>query len=171
MQPVDVRLNAEYSTNLVLINFMLRIGKLTDYGIDLLTLFVADKRGFGVSGVSASELSRQSGVPLPTVSKVCKLLARAGLLIGSRGATGGYRLAHDPTEISLADVVRALEGPIALTDCLASSGTCAVEQTCKTRANWSHVNTHVLRSLESITVADMHQASLSTKSRKWHVQA
>src|SRR3990167_9963213 len=101
---------------------MLRIGRLTDYGIDLLTLFTDSGEGFGapaVQGLSAAQLARRSGVPLPTVSKICKLLAKAGLLVGSRGSTGGYRLARGPSEISIADVVRALEGPIALTACIA----------------------------------------------------
>lgn len=135
---------------------MLRIGKLTDYGIDLLTLFVADKQGFGSTGVSATELASHSGIPLPTVSKVCKSLARAGILVGSRGVNGGYRLAREPREVSVADVVRALEGPIALTECLSKPGVCSIEQSCGVRTNWNRVNTHVLRSLQSISIADMH---------------
>ncbi len=141
---------------------MLRIGRLTDYGIDLLTLFVDPREGVGdgagasaVHGLSAAELSRRSGVPLPTVSKICKLLTKAGLLVGSRGSTGGYRLARDPSEISVADVVRALEGPIALTACVADPGSCALEDSCGTRTNWQRINQHVFASLESVKISEM----------------
>lgn len=134
---------------------MLRIGRLTDYGIDLLTLFVDEQLSFGLRGASAAELSRQSGVPLPTVSKICKMLAKAGLLVGSRGSAGGYRLARDARDITVADVVRVLEGPIALTACLAEPNSCSLESTCGTRTNWERINQHVLHSLETVTIAEM----------------
>jgi FeS assembly SUF system regulator len=134
---------------------MLRIGKLTDYGIDLLTLFADPREALSVQGISAAELSRRSRVPLPTVSKICKLLTKAELLIGSRGKSGGYRLTRDPSEISVADVVRALEGPIALTACIADPGSCSLEDSCGTRTNWQRINQHVFASLESVKISQM----------------
>jgi len=134
---------------------VLRIGKLTDYGIDLLALFAAEHSDLNVQGGSAAALSRLSGVPLPTVRKLCKLLSRGGVIIASRGVSGGYRLAKDPRDISIAEVVQILEGPLALTACIADPGSCSIEQVCGTRTNWIKVNKHIFDSLERVTIADM----------------
>jgi len=87
---------------------MLRISKLTDYGIMLLTYMA---RGPALLTYSAPELAARSNLPLPTVSKLLKTLARRGVLIAQRGAKGGFSLARRPEDISVAEIIQALEGP------------------------------------------------------------
>ena len=93
---------------------MIRVSKLTDYGIVLLSYFAhnAEKQPF-----SAKPLSEASQIPLPTVSKLLKMLTNTGLLVSERGRNGGYSLAKKPHEISVAQVISLLEGPLALTEC------------------------------------------------------
>jgi Rrf2 family protein len=90
---------------------MIRIGKMTDYGIVLLSYFVHDEK----KAHNARDLSLESSLPLPTVSKILKGLSRAELLVSQRGVKGGYRLAFKPESISVATIIQALEGPIAMT--------------------------------------------------------
>ena len=92
---------------------MIRLGRLTDYGIVLMSHLAATDDG----PHNARDLAAQTQLPLPAVSKLLKLLARAGLLTSSRGAKGGYALARPASEITVPQMIEALEGPIALTDC------------------------------------------------------
>ncbi len=93
---------------------MIRLSKLTDYGLVLMS-YAARNKGRTVH--TARELSLESGLPLPTVSKLLKLLLQAGFLVSHRGTNGGYSLAREPEDISVAEIIAALEGPIALTEC------------------------------------------------------
>src|SRR5437868_6650848 len=93
---------------------MVRLGKLTDYGMLLMSCFARSQPG---TLRSARDLAEEARLPLPTVSKLLKELLHSGLLVSHRGFQGGYSLAKDPAEISLAEIVSALEGPIALTEC------------------------------------------------------
>ena len=103
---------------------MIRIRKLTDYGIVLLTYFAV---GGETSVRTARELAAKAHLPLPTVSKILKSLARSSLLVAHRGIKGGYSLARAPEEITVAEIVAALEGPLALTECSASApGLCDI---------------------------------------------
>jgi FeS assembly SUF system regulator len=132
---------------------MLRISKLTDYGIMLLTHMA---RGPVLPIYSAPELAARSGLPLPTVSKLLKTLARTGLLVAHRGVKGGFSLARRPEDISAAEIIRALEGPIALTECsLPPPGQCGLEQLCPVGNHWQQINRAVQEALNGLTLAAM----------------
>ncbi|HVH88183.1 MAG TPA: Rrf2 family transcriptional regulator, partial [Terriglobales bacterium] len=93
---------------------MIRLQKLTDYGLVLMTCVA---RHHEQSLHTARDLAVESHLPLPTVSKLLKQLLQGGLLVSHRGIKGGYSLARPPQAISIAEIVAALEGPIALTEC------------------------------------------------------
>ena len=131
---------------------MFRISKLTDYAIVLLSLFTRGR----TQEHNARALAGQTRLPLPTVSKILKTLCRGGVLVSRRGASGGYRLDRPPEEISIAEVIEAIEGPIALTDC--STGTpsgCDFEPQCPVRANWRRINRAVQGALAQLKLTDM----------------
>jgi len=89
------------------------------------------------------------------VSKVLKVLTREGLLVSHRGVSGGYSLSRDPEEISVGDVLIAMEGPIAMTECLETEGECRQEPVCPVRTNWGRINYAVRGVLDAISIADM----------------
>jgi FeS assembly SUF system regulator len=131
---------------------MFRISKETDYGVLLLTLMA---RGPDSVSISARELSQRSGLPLPMVSKILKLLARGGVLSSQRGPKGGYALTRRPDRISVADVVAALEGPVSITECIEHPGDCRQEATCGVRGNWAVINTVVREALSRVSLVEM----------------
>lgn len=130
---------------------MLRLGKLTDYG----TVITAHMAQRPEHLFAASELATAGQVGVSTASKVLKRLVRAGLLRSERGARGGYRLARPAGEISLAQIIDALEGPPGLTECSVREGLCAQEQRCAIRNNWRAVDRLVRRTLAQTTLADL----------------
>ena len=135
---------------------MLRITKQTDYGIVLMTHFAADE----VRGVhNARDLAAMTALPLPTVSKILKAMARADLLVSHRGVKGGYSLSRDPGDISVAAIIEALEGPIAITECLEHDSTCDIECSCPVRTNWERLNDAVRDSLDAIPLSEMMTVS------------
>jgi FeS assembly SUF system regulator len=132
---------------------MIRMTKLTDYGIVLLTHIARHPERLTRN---APELAAAAHLPLPTVSKILKILAREGLLVPHRGAKGGFSLARVPERITIADVINALEGPIALTECSAhGSDRCGIESSCPVSANWRRINRAVREALTGITLAEM----------------
>jgi FeS assembly SUF system regulator len=131
---------------------MIRIARLTDYGIVLLTHMAA--RPDRVH--NATELAGDVGLPAPTVSKLLRLLTREGLLESHRGAKGGYGLAKATDQISVAAIIRALEGPIALTTCNTDvAGGCEHEPVCPARGPWHRINQAVREALEGVRLSDM----------------
>ena len=131
---------------------MIRLSRLTDYGIVLMSYMAAHRE----RAINAAELAAAAQLPLPTVGKLLRLLAREELLVSQRGVKGGYALAHAPEKISIAAIIRALEGPIALTVCTtAPSGECEYEPQCPVRRPWQRINRAVRDALEQITLADM----------------
>lgn len=134
---------------------MVRLGKLTDYGLLLLTCIA---RSPATSLRTARDLAKESNLPLPTVSRLLQELLKNGLLVSHRGTKGGYTLARKAREISIVDVVAALEGPIALTECSAEvSGICDLEPSCPIKSNQRVINQAVQGVLETITIADLIQ--------------
>jgi FeS assembly SUF system regulator len=132
---------------------MIRIGKMTDYGIVLLSFFA---RGDEPQVFNARELAAQSQLPLPTVSKILKALSRGELLESQRGVSGGYRLARSADNISVAEIISVLEGPIAMTECSdVGHGNCDLETHCPIRGNWRKINIVVRKALEGLTLSDM----------------
>jgi FeS assembly SUF system regulator len=104
---------------------------------------------------AAADLAAQVKMPLPTVGKILKQLTRAQLLVSSRGAHGGYNLARPPEEISIAEIITILEGPIGLTECVSTPGECEQESHCSTRAHWEWINQAVYGALNEIKLSDM----------------
>lgn len=130
---------------------MLKLSKLTDYATVILSVIAKD--GGRVHG--ALELADETGIALPTVSKILKTLARAGVLSSTRGAKGGYSLTREPERITVATVISALEGPIALTECSASHKGCDQASGCRIQGNWHLINEKIAQALESVTLSDM----------------
>ena len=147
---------------------MIRVTKLADYGILLMTWFAWRQAGPTAEVVrrSAADLARQTGLPAPTVSKLLRLLGRAELLDAQRGPHGGYRLAREPGEISMADIIAAIEGPIALMACLSdTSPDCEVESLCPTRTNWDRINQAIRAALASISLEEMARPQRGWRER------
>jgi len=138
---------------------MLRVSKLTDYATVVMTCLASSDRD---EILSAQQLAERAHLEVPTVSKLLKQLANAGLVESRRGVNGGYRLARDPHSISVADIVSAMEGPIGMTECSAHAGTCNHESHCGVRVNWQRISHAIRVALEGVTLADM----ISVSSRR-----
>ena len=130
---------------------MLRVTKLTDYASVVLTVLASDPAAV----LSASELAERAGLEVPTVAKLLKPLAQAGLVEGFRGANGGYKLARDAADISLVEIVEAMEGPLGMTECSVHAGQCGIEDSCGVRANWRRINDVVADALRGVSLAQM----------------
>ncbi|HEY0833147.1 MAG TPA: SUF system Fe-S cluster assembly regulator [Azospirillum sp.] len=131
---------------------MIRLSKLTDYAIVVMSEMA---RRVGTVHTVA-QLADRTGVPAPTVAKLMKSLTPAGLTTSHRGAAGGYALTRPATDITVADIVVALDGPIALTACVEGAGEeCGVESLCPMRGGWEKINTAIRGALEQVTLADM----------------
>lgn len=131
---------------------MIKLSRLADYAVVLLT-----QMGYEAKAVhNALDLADKTGLPVPTVSKVLANLARSHVLTSVRGAKGGYRLAAAPERITVAQVIAAIDGPIALTQCVdRTADICVVETLCPSRAGWHKINQAVERALSDVTVADL----------------
>ncbi|HEY6545041.1 MAG TPA: SUF system Fe-S cluster assembly regulator [Dokdonella sp.] len=130
---------------------MLRVSKLTDYA----TVVMACLAARGSDLASAQALADSARLEVPTVSKLLKQLAQAGLVVSTRGVNGGYRLARAPEGITIADIVIAIEGPIGMTECSVHSGVCGHEPHCGVRVNWRRINQAIAGALASVTLAEM----------------
>ncbi|WP_133478234.1 SUF system Fe-S cluster assembly regulator [Cognatilysobacter segetis] len=130
---------------------MLRITRLTDYAAVVLSVLAASPGEV----LSASDIAERAGLEATTVSKVLKPLAQAALVEGFRGAHGGYRLARPARDVALIDVIEAMEGPLAVTDCSVHDGNCGLESSCGMRRNWRRINDVIVQSLRGITLQDM----------------
>jgi len=145
---------------------MLRITRQSDYGIVLMT-HLAEREAAVAEGsvLNARDLARATKLPLPTVSKILKGLARGGLLLSHRGVKGGYSLARPAGAISVEEIIRTLEGPIAITECLDhASEECGIEFSCPVRTNWQRINQAVRDALKDIPLSEM-SAGVSFRSR------
>ncbi|ACG72124.1 transcriptional regulator, BadM/Rrf2 family [Anaeromyxobacter sp. K] len=133
---------------------MIRLSKLTDYAIVIL----ANLARAGEGTLTAQDLAERSKVPLPTVSKLCKELSKAGLVLSHRGRHGGYGLARPADAISIAEIVEALEGPIALTSCVepgAQPDACGLEATCPAKASWDPVSRAIQGALRGLPLSSI----------------
>ena len=141
---------------------MVRLSKFTDYGLVLMACMAQRQHEFPLR--TARDLSEQSKLPLPTVSRLLKMLMQGGLLVSRRGIQGGYSLAKEPEEISLLEVIAALEGPVALTECSTDiSGLCDLEACCSIKNNQRLINKAVRGALANITIQDLiHPLKLTT---------
>lgn len=141
---------------------MIRLSKLTDYAVVVLTEMARiDGRAGQPTVFTAPALGERTAAPVPTVQKVLKLLVKGGVVVSTRGAAGGYTLARTADRITVAQIIQAVDGPIALTDCVdGAEGACGVERLCPIRGNWDKVNRAVRVALESVTLADMATPAL-----------
>ncbi len=131
---------------------MIKLSKLSDYSIVVLSL-LARERG---KLMTAGGLSSRSGVPEPTVAKVLKLLAKEGILISTRGVNGGYMMERDPKEISVTELITALDGPIALTACVeGSDDDCNISAICPMSGKWQKVNQTIKNALDGLPLSDL----------------
>ncbi len=134
---------------------MLRISRLTDYGTMLLAHLASNPDTI----CSATDVAAATRISLPTVSKLLKSLAHTGLVTSTRGTNGGYRLARDPGDISAADIIDALEGPVSITECSASDSHCDFESDCSVGGAWQRVNVAIRRALDEVSLVDLQRTS------------
>lgn len=131
----------------------MKLSRMTDYAITLTTLMARQETQLH----TVVALADKAGLGEPTVSQILKKLTRAGLLSSVRGASGGYCLGMGPQSMTMAHVVEAMEGPIALTRCLEQTAedTCHIEALCGTKNSWIKVNAAVRKALDDLTLADI----------------
>jgi FeS assembly SUF system regulator len=130
---------------------MLRISKLTDYAIIILSRLVLDAERIA----SAAWLAEEIHLAVPTVSKILKILAEAELVISFRGQGGGYKLAKNAAEITIAEVVSAMEGKLAMTECCSPKNRCVLDSLCTVKENWRVINQLISSVLAGLTLHDM----------------
>jgi FeS assembly SUF system regulator len=131
---------------------MIRMSKETDYGIVVLAYFASAQAGLKHN---AREVAMENQLPLPMVRKILKILARGGLLFSHRGAKGGYSLVRPGERISIAEIVKAMEGPLAMTECIETPGECRHEPVCGLRTSWQKINEIVFEALNRTTLSDL----------------
>lgn len=131
---------------------MLRITKIADYGFILLVHMANQDQDLLHN---AKDLSITIGIPLPTVSKVLKILTQGGILRSHQGSKGGYTLVRPAEQIAASEILEAVEGPLAITDCSSADG---CERNCQVSNSWQKVNGTVIRALKELTLADMAKA-------------
>jgi len=138
---------------------MIKLSRMADYGVILMVQLARAPEQV----TTAAELAEATALPGPTVSKLLKQLSRAGLLDSQRGTNGGYTLSQPVDDISVADIVSALDGPIALTECMTAEGAvCEIEALCPTRTNWRQINNALVEALDRVSLAEMARPVFET---------
>lgn len=131
---------------------MIRVSRMADYGLVVLSQLARQSERH----VTAAEIAASTQLPQPTVSKLLKQFAHIGILVSHRGAKGGYSMERAPDRITVAEIISAVDGPIALADCLdGSEGTCSIENCCPIRAPWQNVSDAIEQALASVSLAQM----------------
>ncbi len=134
---------------------MFRISRLTDYGTLILVFLASQEQRL----CSASEIAAGTHVSQPTAQKLLKVLARSGLIESARGTDGGYRLTRNPESITTGEILDALEGPVAITECSTDDGNCELEPLCQVGGAWQKINGAIRIALSEITLADLGHPS------------
>lgn len=135
----------------------MRLSNLADYAVVTMS---AAARHCGGARVSAAQLADETGLPPATVQKLVSKLSAAGLLRSSRGAGGGLKLARPAAAISLADIVEAVEGPIALTSCVEQGRhDCGMEGSCAVRPHWPLVNSALRGALAEVPLTRLAEVA------------
>lgn len=138
---------------------MIRINRETDYATAILAVMAEQPE----ARYSATWLAAFRGLPAPVVSKILKQLVKGGLLVSHRGSKGGYSLVRPAEDISIAEVIVAIEGPIALTDCIEGGGAaCQFSSHCAVSSNWTRINDVFYRALQGVSLKDMSQPLSAT---------
>lgn len=135
----------------------MRLSSMADYAVVVMS---AASRHCGAARVNAAQLAEETGLPAPTVQKLVSKLTSAGLLRSSRGIGGGLKLARPAAAITLADIVEAVEGPIALTSCIEhGSHQCTLEDACMVRPHWPLVNEALRGALAGVPLTQLASTS------------
>lgn len=146
---------------------MIKISRLADYAVVVLATLKDAGTKAGEVMMSAADISREAGLPEPTVSKVLKLLAKAGLVESVRGAGGGYHLGRPVADMTVSDVIMAVDGPISLTACVdGADHVCDYAVRCPVRGRWDEVNFAIREALENVALADMLRQPLCKGKNK-----
>ena len=133
----------------------MRLTSLADYAVVMLAAAARHPAG---ARLSATALSAETGVPLPTAQKLMGRLAAAGLLSSARGTGGGFVLARGADGISLAEIIEAVEGPIAMTNCIeGASHECALEGSCRVKPHLNAANVAVRGALQNVSLASLSE--------------
>lgn len=136
---------------------MIRLTNLADYGVVLMCHLAQRPKDLH----NAVSLAHETGLPVPTVSKIMGVISRAGLVSSHRGLKGGFRLEQDPRNINIADIIEAIDGPIALTNCIENTpGDCSLEPICTMKPHWQLINDAVKKGLASISLDEIALSSL-----------
>jgi FeS assembly SUF system regulator len=131
---------------------MIKMTNLADYAVVLMSFMAANPK----KTYSAADIASATAVPSPTVSKILGAMARSGLLLSHRGLNGGFSMARAPEDISVADIISVVDGPIALTNCIEHApGECGMEVGCGMRRHWQKINDAVRGALENIPLSDL----------------
>ncbi|WP_148254585.1 SUF system Fe-S cluster assembly regulator [Aidingimonas lacisalsi] len=134
---------------------MLKLSRLTDYA----AVIMAQIARHPDYPHAAAELAEAVTLPYPTVSKTLKMLVKANLLVSQRGAQGGYLLARPASDISASDIISAMEGPVAMTECSHADGDCELMATCGVADNWQRVSQAIRTFLDGVTLAHLAQTT------------
>jgi FeS assembly SUF system regulator len=134
----------------------MRLSSLADYAVVMMS---AAARHCGQTRINAGQLAEETGLPLPTVQKLVSKLSHAGLLRSMRGAGGGLKLARPAAAISLAEIIEAIEGPIAMTACVETGRhDCGMEGACRVQPHWPVVNAAVRGALANVSLTSLTSA-------------
>ena len=125
---------------------------MADYSIVILSCFVASMKG---EILSAADISNKTALPLPTVSKILKLLVKGNILTSHRGVQGGYSLERYADEVTVGEVVKSIDGPIALTACVDDDGDCDVEPICPMSGGWDTLNAKINAAFEEVKLSEI----------------
>ena len=131
---------------------MIKLSNLADYAVVLMSNIAARPDVIH----TAHEINKNTRVPLPTVSKILGKMAKANLLVSHRGIGGGFSMNSKKLDISIADIVEAVDGPVQLTNCINGEDSCCdYEPICLTRHKWDKINQAVYEALDSVTLSEM----------------
>lgn len=133
---------------------MIKVSKLADYGVVVMGTLADMQAAAGptMASVTTGDISARTHLPMPTVAKVLKLLAKSRLVKSERGAQGGYLIARAPETITLAQIVSAVDGPVMLTECAEGMGSCTISDHCALKGRWGAVNRVVAQALSDVTL-------------------
>lgn len=129
---------------------MIKISKLADYAIPIVHTLISE-----TESLSAAKIAKKTLIPEPTVSKILKLLTEANLLVSVQGPKGGYQLLKPAETISLAELITAIDGKPALTECCKTAYDCARDSVCGQQSHWKKINALVFDVLEGISLQEM----------------
>lgn len=138
---------------------MIKISRLSDYSLILLKILAAEPE----RSLSAAALSERSNIAFPTVSKVLKLLNEGGVLVSTRGVNGGYKLQKVPEQLNLAEILAAVEGAPALTECCEAVNNCIHDSQCSLRQHWQIINKVIIHVLSCFSLADLKGTLVNTE--------